>query len=599
VLNTSSQLVQYLSNHTLDDSLSDEERILLDDIINRESVYSVFQPIIQLNDGQTLGYEALLRGPEGTVFHAPIPLFQQAESIGRLFELESIARKKAIQRFIELDLPGKLFLNMSPMSLQDPNFQSGQTLKLLKQYAFSPQRIVFEITEHHQIEDYSLLVKAVDHYRSMGFSIAIDDLGEGHSSLRLWSELRPDYVKLDKNFITQLENEGKHKLQFVKILADLAQSVDTQIIAEGIETIGCLELLQSINLPLGQGYYFAKPSANPNKKSVWTVPVTTESQSTPINRYAKDIVQSAHHIQDDVLVYEAVDFFLRHPEQQAIAVIGKTGIIGLVDRKQMTDLFSSRYGRELHARKRIDQFIDKNSLIVSANTPLEIISKMITQRRQNHPQGVFIVVDSGNYLGLGYFNDLLRSITEAKIALAKSANPLTGLPGNQAIENAIQKRLNKRQSFMLLYVDLDHFKSFNDYFGYEMGDKALITLAKILETHTHLSEFIGHIGGDDFILLWKEKNWQSRIEKVFHEFTRHYDEWYSPEQIKQLGFTGKDRNDQEQFFSLMAISIGILKIEENQFAFHHQIARFSSEAKKKAKAVKGNSWHLLEAHHHD
>ncbi|HQT02908.1 MAG TPA: EAL domain-containing protein, partial [Thiotrichales bacterium] len=245
------ELINCHPEQELDHHLFDEYQALVHRIIDQETVYSVFQPIIHLDDGSILGYEALLRGPEATCFHAPIPLFQAAEAVGRLFELECIARKKAIQRFIELDLPGKLFLNMSPMSLQDPNFQSGQTLALIDSFGFSPQRIVIEITEHHPVQDYQLLIKAVEYYRGMGFTIALDDLGEGHSSLRLWSELRPDYVKLDKHFVTHLEAEGKHKLQFVKIITELAQSVETQVIAEGVETLGCLELLQSINVHLG------------------------------------------------------------------------------------------------------------------------------------------------------------------------------------------------------------------------------------------------------------------------------------------------------------------------------------------------------------
>ena len=94
-------------------------------------------------------------------------------------------------------------------------------------------------------------------------------------------------------------------------------------------------------------------------------------------------------------------------------------------------------------------------------------------------------------------------------------------------------------------------------------------------------------------MLWKEKDWQKRLERIFHDFTSHYPDWYSQEQIKQQGFTGKDRNNQTQFFSLMSLSVGVIPIEAGQFEFHHQLARFSSEAKKKAKAIAGNSWHLF------
>jgi hypothetical protein len=94
-------------------------------------------------------------------------------------------------------------------------------------------------------------------------------------------------------------------------------------------------------------------------------------------------------------------------------------------------------------------------------------------------------------------------------------------------------------------------------------------------------------------MLWKEKDWQKRLERIFMAFTRHYPEWYSTEQISQKGFTGKDRNDHSQFFSLMSLSVGVIPVEAGQFEFHHQLARFSSAAKKKAKAITGNSWYLL------
>jgi len=562
-------------------------------IINQENISIVFQPIINLNDGSIFGYEALARGPESSLFHAPISLFQAAEAIDRLFELEFIARKKAIQRFIELDLPQKLFINISPLSLQDPNFQSGQTLALIEKYGLPSDRIVIEITEHHPTPDYQLLLNAVQYYRDMGFSIALDDLGEGHSSLRLWSELRPEYVKLDKHFITHLETEDKHKLQFVKIITELAQSVNTQVIAEGIETPGCLELLQSINVHLGQGYYFAKPNSIPFKKPQWKIPHFSNAAANHLSRYARDLVKDVPYLEANTHVTEAVDYFLKHPEHQAIAVVNDVTVLGLLERKQLTDIFSSRYGRELNARKNIDEFVDRRSLIVSANTPLEIISKMITQRDSNNAQGVFIVTDADRYVGLGYFNDLLRAITETKIALAKSANPLSGLPGNQAIENAIQKRLNNRKDFLLMYVDLDHFKAFNDYFGYENGDKVLLALARILEDQTHHAEFIGHIGGDDFIMLWKEKDWQKRLERIFEEFISYYPKWYKKEHIKQKGFTGKDRNDQSQFFSLMSLSVGVIPVNANKYEYHHELSLLSSEAKKYAKSANGNSWHLL------
>jgi EAL domain-containing protein (putative c-di-GMP-specific phosphodiesterase class I)/GGDEF domain-containing protein len=563
------------------------------DIIDQSAVYCVYQPIICLSDGSIHGYEALLRGPEGSRLAAPLDLFAAAESVSRLFELESIARNKAIEGFIRQDLPGRLFLNLSPMNLLDPNFKSGETMRLIEQLHFDASRIVIEITEHQPIDDYQLLFDAVNHYRNMGFTVALDDLGEGNSSLRLWSEIKPNYVKLDKHFISTLTRQD-NRYHFVKIISELAVSVGTRVIAEGVETESVVELLCEMGISLGQGYFFARPIAQPEKHISWS-PKIKASLFVPevVARYAKDIAKKEPVLQAYLTVAQAVELFLQHDNLSAMAVVSQNQVIGLVERRTLTDLFSSRFGRELNAKKPIARFLDQRNLVVSANTPLEIISKMITQRSASDAQGVFAITDNGCYLGLGYFVDVLRAITEVKIVLAQEANPLTGLPGNKAIQNAIQTRIVEQMPFVALYFDLDHFKAYNDFYGYEKGDLVLGALAQILRRYVRHDEFLGHIGGDDFILLWSIDDWQQRLLTVFDAFNDHLPNWYESDQIERGGFEGVDRYNQLSFFSLMSLSVGVIDVAANQFQYEHQLAQLASKAKKHAKSVVGNSWHLI------
>ena len=563
------------------------------DIIDQSAVYCVYQPIICLADGAIHGYEALLRGPEGSCLAAPLDLFAAAESVSRLFELESIARIKAIEGFIRQDLPGLLFLNLSPMNLLDPHFKSGETMRLMKQLHFDASRIVIEITEHQPIDDYQLLFDAVNHYRNMGFTVALDDLGEGNSSLRLWSEIKPNYVKLDKHFITTLTRED-NRYHFVKIISELAVSVGTRVIAEGIETESVVELLCEMGISLGQGYFFARPVATPEKRIQWS-PKVKQSLFSPevVPRYAKDIAKNEPVLQANLTVAQAVEVFLQHEHLSAMAVVSQHQVIGLVERRTLTDLFSSRFGRELNSKKPIARFIDQRSVVVSANTLLDIISKMITQRTSSDAQGVFVITDNGGYAGLGYFVDVLRAITEVKIMLAQEANPLTGLPGNKAIQNAIQSRIIEQVPFVALYFDLDHFKAYNDYYGYEKGDMVLTALAQILRRYVAEEGFLGHIGGDDFILLWSVDDWQQRLLMVFDDFNNHLVDWYGEQDVLRAGFEGIDRSGQPCFFSLMSLSVGVICVEAGQFQYEHQLAQLASKAKKQAKSIQGNSWYLI------
>ena len=153
------------------------ERHLLDEIIADERLTSLFQPIVDVARRDIHGYEALIRGPSGTLLHAPQRLFEAAMQAGRLVELDLLCRRIAIERFVALGLEGKLFLNVMPATLLERDFREGLTLGFLERAGLAPERVVIELTEHAPILDYQAMRQAVRHYRDMGFRVALDDLG--------------------------------------------------------------------------------------------------------------------------------------------------------------------------------------------------------------------------------------------------------------------------------------------------------------------------------------------------------------------------------------------------------------------------------------
>jgi len=240
-----------------------EQLSVLDLILARGDLTTLFQPIVSLREGRIHGYEALTRGPSGSPLHAPLPLFDAARQAGRLSELEALCWQKACQRFGERKLAGRLFFNVSPAVLLEPEHRSGRTLQLLRQLGIAPQRVVLELTEHHPVEDLERLDAALRHYRAMGFAIALDDLGSGYSSLRLWSELRPDYVKIDRHFIDGIDRDPL-KREFVASLLRMAKASGARIVAEGLERAEELATLSELGVDLLQGYLFARPAEHPS-----------------------------------------------------------------------------------------------------------------------------------------------------------------------------------------------------------------------------------------------------------------------------------------------------------------------------------------------
>lgn len=148
-----------------------EQLSALSSILTQSGLHSLFQPIISLSERRILGYEALTRGPSNSPLHSPIALFAVARQAGRLSELEIACRQSACRRFNEQQLPGKLFLNVSPESLLEAAHQPGRTLQLLQDFGIPPSQVVIELTEQTPIDDFQLLQTALHHYRAMGFRL--------------------------------------------------------------------------------------------------------------------------------------------------------------------------------------------------------------------------------------------------------------------------------------------------------------------------------------------------------------------------------------------------------------------------------------------
>lgn len=234
----------------------------LTEILDRGQLVPRFQAIVSLAEAKLFGYEATIRGPADSLLHAPLALFGAAQRAGRLVELDRHCRQAAIREFSRLRLPGRLFLNVTAATLLQPDFSPGHTLQYLDRFGLQPEEIVIELTEQHPIDDFAVLRRAVAHYRHYGFAVAIDDLGAGYAGLRLWEELRPDYVKIDRHFIQGIDKDPV-KLHFVRSMQQLARNLGCRLIAEGVESTGELLAVSSLGIEFVQGYYFARPQASP------------------------------------------------------------------------------------------------------------------------------------------------------------------------------------------------------------------------------------------------------------------------------------------------------------------------------------------------
>ncbi|AXJ04080.1 MULTISPECIES: bifunctional diguanylate cyclase/phosphodiesterase [Pseudomonas] len=577
-----------------------EQLSALSSILTQSGLHSLFQPIICLSERRILGYEALTRGPSNSPLHSPIALFAVARQAGRLSELEIACRQSACRRFNEQQLPGKLFLNVSPESLLEAAHQPGRTLQLLQDFGIPPSQVVIELTEQTPIDDFQLLQTALHHYRAMGFSIALDDLGAGYSSLRLWSELRPDYVKIDRHFIDGIHQDAL-KREFVGSILQIAKASRAQVIAEGIELPEELAVLTEMGVDLVQGYLLGRPQEHPPRDARALMP-KHDSSAVALNDEGSDLsalLNDQPAVNRDTPTATVLEAFRRQANLNSLAVLDEQGQpCGIVHRHSLSDALLKPFATDLFARKPISRLMNDDFLAVEMSQSLQQVSRLITSRARQRIEEDFIITLNGSYLGLGRVIDVLKLITELKIQQARYANPLTLLPGNVPIQQCLTRLLQQGRESVICYVDIDSFKPFNDIYGYGRGDEVLLCLAQCLNERVDPSrDFVGHIGGDDFLLVLGPEDWRKRLNQLLDDFQSQCRRFYRPEHLEAGCFVAPNRQGIRQEFPLLSLSIGVVHLHPEACAQldASQLAEMASQAKHHAKNVPGYSVHLIDS----
>ena len=577
-----------------------EQLSALSSILSQSGLHSLFQPIISLSERRILGYEALSRGPSNSPLHSPLALFAVARQAGRLSELEIACRESACRRFNEQQLPGKLFLNVSPESLLEAAHQPGRTLQLLADFGIPPSQVVIELTEQTPTDDFQLLQTALHHYRAMGFSIALDDLGAGYSSLRLWSELRPDYVKIDRHFIDGIHQDAL-KREFVGSILQIARASRAQVIAEGIELPQELAVLTEMGVDLVQGYLLCRPQEHPPRDARALMP-RQDSTAVALNDDGSDLgtlLNEQQAMARDTPTAAVLEAFRRQANLNSLAILDELGQpCGIVHRHSLSDALLKPFATDLFARKPISRLMNNDFLAVELSQSLQQVSRLITSRARQRIEEDFIITLNGSYLGLGRVMDVLKLITELKIQQARYANPLTLLPGNVPIQQCLTRLLQQRRESVICYVDIDSFKPFNDLYGYGRGDEVLLCLAQCLNDRVDPSrDFVGHIGGDDFLLVLGPEDWRKRLSQLLDDFQSQCRRFYRSEHLDAGCFVALDRQGLRQEYALLSLSIGVVHLHPQACdrLDADQLAQMASQAKHQAKHVQGYSVHVMDS----
>lgn len=576
------------------------------EILGRSRLSALYQPIVDLRSGALLGYEGLVRGPADSPLHMPVALFGVARLCGNGLELERACCALHLNRFEALGLAGRLFLNLSPDALISPLLRD----QLRGEPRAGLPGVVIELTESEAPSSYDRLRRVVQQYRRRGLELAIDDLGEGFSSLRLWSELRPEFVKIDKYFVRGLDGDPV-KRRFLVAMCDLARQSRASVIAEGIETESELAVLRSLGIPFGQGYLLGRPVAVPSPvlapalKPLFTgsagprppkaaAPDARDGGPSPqpagTQAVARRIMRAVPAVAHSTSVESVYECFKRQDDLQLLAVLRENRPIGLIHRLRMLERYARPYHRELYGGKACVHVIEHEPLVVDEDTSLQDLGHLVTEANPQHLSDGFIVTGGGLYLGVVTGHDLLREITRMQLDAARYANPLTQLPGNVPIDEHVDALLAGGERFVVCHVDLDRFKPFNDLYGYRVGDQIIKAVARLLsEQADPAQDFVGHIGGDDFIVIFRSEDWHRRCLRALEAFPAATRRFYRAEHLRARGYATEDRQGQVVFHELVGLSLGVVRVPAGYGGSGHQIAESATAAKHQAKCRGGNT----------
>jgi EAL domain-containing protein (putative c-di-GMP-specific phosphodiesterase class I) len=385
----------------------------LDYILSTGNIATVYQPIVSLDNGSVIGYEALSRGPKDSILQSPDKLFAAAILHNRSWDLELLCRTKAIERAEDIQKDKYLFINVDPHIFKDEKFKKGFTKEFLSRHNISPENIIFEITEKTSIEDYKSFRAALNNYVEQGYKIAIDDTGSGYSGLKMLTETKPHYVKIDMDLIRNID-EDTFKQALIESFVKLAEITNMKLIAEGIETEGELDTLINLGVYAGQGYFISRPAG-----TMLDTPCHVKEFISRYNRLKNnnmeihfgnsigEIVKMDKPFETNTSCKELKAYFDSR-ESTGACIVNNGFPVGLVMKHSIDSALATQYGVSVFMKRPVSLVMDVKPMIVDYHTPVREVAKVAMARSQSNVYDYIIVTRENRYYGLVSIRSLLN-----------------------------------------------------------------------------------------------------------------------------------------------------------------------------------------------
>lgn len=560
-------------------------RRLVRRVLDTGAVRSLCQPIVSLSTADILGYESLSRPEAPPPLDRPQEFLAAASACQLLDQVDHAWRLAAVSRFGPLLQHDQvLFLNCTPAAFISGLLSPSSFQGHVRRNGLQPERVVLEITEEQAIEDFDHMRRIVGAFRAAGFLFAIDDAGAGASSLQSIVELRPDFIKLDRWLARDIEfDRGRRSM--VEAICSFARQVGARVIAEGIETRDQLAAFVGLGADFGQGYFLGIPSSLPAtitpEARLAIHRANRERREAPVVSRVGDLVTITPTVSADTPGFSLMEHFARNRHLEAVIVLDGARVDGIVTRGRIFERMSGQFGLSLNGRRPAAE-LSIPATCVDATASPRMAARAALERPAAFQQDPLVVLEGSTLVGIVRVHELLQAVLAEEVAEARNLNPLTGLPGNRRIREHLERLRTEAADWYLLYADLDQFKRFNDTYGFAHGDAAILALARILSDAAAAAShepFVGHVGGDDFIIAVHAADLEAYRAACLRSLARPH--WFDPEHKLPAD-------------ALLTVTVAGCRFADLAGLPYEDIAVALAQAKRRFKHTGGNRFDILE-----
>jgi diguanylate cyclase (GGDEF)-like protein len=463
-----------------------------------QEVGFAFQPLLSTRTGRVIAVEAVPLPSSGTIH----TLLKAASRAGQLTQTDIALAGHAVLAAEDQDPELPLHINVLASTAARPDDLLLYLMPAMRHAGRHSKDVVLEIgTPFCQARRVDLLA-GIAKLRAEGFRIALDGIGDGDVPLALLAEAAPDMFKISSKLLAGLPDDPA-ALAMLDALVHLANRTETKLAAVNVGTDVQLVSLSRLGVRVAQGEYLGDAIQDPQLTQALAEAAANRVTAVKPPRVT-DFLHPAVMLPVSATADDVRAMLADRPDINGVVLVDENWQPQYsIDRSRFLLIVAGPYGHALHAKRAAARHADKPLLIDREATGLELLELVGDTDWERTGDDVVVTDEGGRCVGVVRITEVIRGVADMKVEQAVALNPLTRLPGTEAIAREVERRIQDGQMFVIAWLDVDGFKTVNDSIGFAAGDDLIRAIGRAIGEGSAAmpNVMVGHVGGDDFLLV--------------------------------------------------------------------------------------------------